>query len=212
MINIPDSYLFTNLNAGGKKMGKKKAIMRKKVLSCFIIFVVLMILVPVSAFAAGNSNISSDGVDTASTDLTIEEVNEIIESATDFILLDIRTEKDHRSGHIYGAMPIPLSELEDGAEGLDEKDRRIIVYDENGVEGKIACDLLIQHGFENVYNMKGGINAWTEAGFATVTYEIYKNTLTCQSKPLGPQLKAMSSHVIGFVDIVFIMDTSGLDE
>jgi hypothetical protein len=106
-------------------------------------------------------------------------------------------------------MPIPLSELEDGAEGLDEKERRIIVYDENGVEGKIACDLLIQHGFENVYNMKGGINAWTEAGFATVTYEFYKNRPTYHSKSVGPQLKAMSSHVTGFVDIVFIMDTSG---
>lgn len=43
-------------------MEKKKAIMRK-VLSCFFILVILMGVVPISAFASANSNISSDGVD-----------------------------------------------------------------------------------------------------------------------------------------------------
>ncbi|RZN40159.1 MAG: redoxin domain-containing protein [Methanophagales archaeon ANME-1-THS] len=88
------------------------------------------------------------------------------------ILLDMRTEQMYQSEHIPGAINIPLSINTSSFErGIDEleKSKTVIVYCQAGGASKLAADLLVQHGFERVYTMAGGINAWKQKYPTTLT-------------------------------------------
>ncbi|MFK8032083.1 MAG: rhodanese-like domain-containing protein [Gammaproteobacteria bacterium] len=77
-------------------------------------------------------------------------------------VIDIRSVDRFHAGHIMGAAHIALDELEAKAEKTLKKykDKFIIVYDENGMQGARASTLL--RGLEyKAVNLKGGIAAWT---------------------------------------------------
>jgi rhodanese-related sulfurtransferase len=85
------------------------------------------------------------------------------ESPEEIILLDVRTKDEHDAEHIQ--MPevelihIPLSELESRL-GEPDKSKKIIVYSKNGADSRTASEMLVQHDFEHVCNMLGGIDEW----------------------------------------------------
>ncbi len=94
------------------------------------------------------------------TDISIEEANNMIESNQEVIILDVSTRDEYDSEHINGARWIEMTNVSVINELDEYRDWKIIVYSRNGVESRKACRVLIEHGFENVYNMVGGINAW----------------------------------------------------
>jgi len=101
-------------------------------------------------------------------DIAVEEAKRLIDSESeDLILLDVRTEEEYDSGHIEGALSIPLSELSNKTEELNTS-KKIVVYSANGSNSTIACDMLIKNGSERVYNVLGGINIWEECGYPVV--------------------------------------------
>jgi rhodanese-related sulfurtransferase len=81
------------------------------------------------------------------------------ESDGGLLILDIRDEASYEQGHITGAINIPLKELGYRLFGLD-KTKDIIVYCRIGVQSKIACQILENAGFKDVYNLTGGLAAW----------------------------------------------------
>jgi len=95
-------------------------------------------------------------------DITVEEAHQMLEEEpAEIILLDVRTEKEYEERHIPDAISIPLSGLESRIGELDKyKSKKIIVYCLSGSRSKTASETLVQHGFENVYNMLGGLNEW----------------------------------------------------
>lgn len=85
----------------------------------------------------------------------------------DYIFLDVRSLDEYESGHIEGAIHIPVSELENR---LDEipKDKHIIVYCDGAgcSRSGTAANILIDNGFSQVYDMIGrGIIEWEEKGY-----------------------------------------------
>jgi PGF-CTERM protein len=98
--------------------------------------------------------------------IVVEEARRMSDSE-ELILLDVRTEEEFDSAHIEGALLIPLSELSNRTEELN-KSTKIVVYSENGSNSTTACEILIEKGFERVYNVLGGINAWNESGYPLV--------------------------------------------
>lgn len=74
-------------------------------------------------------------------------------------LIDVRQPKEYQQHHLPGAHLIPLAEL---ANRLDEikKGQPLIVYCRSGVRSKAACQQLENEGFDQVYNLTGGILAW----------------------------------------------------
>ncbi len=93
-------------------------------------------------------------------ELTVEEANRMLEEKpAQIILLDVRTEKEYHVEHIPGAVLIPLSELGSRTDELD-RSKDIIVYSRSGIRSREGCEMLAQHGFKNIYNMLGGIEAW----------------------------------------------------
>ncbi len=75
------------------------------------------------------------------------------------VLLDIRTDKEYEHGHIPGSVHIPLSDIGDKIKKL-KKDKELVVYCQNGSRSIWAIKRLMGMGYKNLYNLKGGYNAW----------------------------------------------------
>ncbi|MFN8252093.1 MAG: FAD-dependent oxidoreductase [Ferruginibacter sp.] len=79
--------------------------------------------------------------------------------SSDDILLDVRTAPEFEHGHIEGAINIPLDELRKRLPELDNS-KTIYVYCQIGLRGYLAQRILLQQGFENVFNIAGGFYLW----------------------------------------------------
>ena len=89
-----------------------------------------------------------------------EEAKRIMDTETDYVLLDTRTDKEFAEGHIEGAIMIPEYEIADKAETLiPDKDKLILVYCRSGRRSKIASMILVELGYTNVKEF-GGIIDW----------------------------------------------------
>jgi rhodanese-related sulfurtransferase len=79
----------------------------------------------------------------------------------DCVVLDVRSAREYRSGHIPGALHISHGRF--GAR-LDElkphKDRDIVVYCEAGIRSRIAQNTLTKAGFTKAYRLIGDMAAW----------------------------------------------------
>ena len=79
-----------------------------------------------------------------------------------FVILDMRDDAAYKKAHIPGAVNIPLKELGYKLFRLDKR-KDIIVYCDVGVRSKVACRILVNAGFKDVYNLTGGLKAWKYA-------------------------------------------------
>lgn len=87
------------------------------------------------------------------------QINEGIEKArntTGAVLLDVRTKEEYKSGHVPGAVNIPLDNLQSAK--LD-KDKPLFVYCLSGARSSRACSYLKQQGFDAA-NI-GGISSYS---------------------------------------------------
>ena len=78
-------------------------------------------------------------------------------------ILDVRTPDEFNEGYIPGAKNIDIYK---GQVFLDEvnqldKSKEYYVYCRSGARSAQACALMQQQGFENTYNLQGGITDWT---------------------------------------------------
>ena len=69
------------------------------------------------------------------------------------LLLDVRSPGEFNSGHLDGALNIPVGELKDRLKELDYKDRSVVVYCASGVRSRRASTLLREHGFQDVHDL-----------------------------------------------------------
>ncbi|KIH70953.1 rhodanese-like domain-containing protein [Salinicoccus roseus] len=72
------------------------------------------------------------------------------------VLLDVRTPREFRSGHIRGAKNVPLSEVGN----YDPKDKKVYVICQSGMRSKRAAKML-KNNDADVVNVRGGMSAWT---------------------------------------------------
>jgi phage shock protein E len=75
------------------------------------------------------------------------------------VVLDVRTNKEYEQGHIPGSVHVQLSEIGDKVKKL-KKDKELLVYCQNGSRSIWAIKRLMGMGYKNLYNLKGGYNAW----------------------------------------------------
>lgn len=83
-------------------------------------------------------------------------------NSEDAVMLDIRTEKEFRGGHIVNAVHMENMQAADNQ--LEKlRGKPLIVYCNSGQRSLGICGKLHKQGFESVYNLKGGILAWQKA-------------------------------------------------
>jgi len=77
-----------------------------------------------------------------------------------FTLLDVRQPEEYESEHLPGAKLIPLPELSGRLAELDAE-KPTIVYCAIGGRSRVAAQVLSAKGFREVFNLTGGIKAWS---------------------------------------------------
>jgi rhodanese-related sulfurtransferase len=88
----------------------------------------------------------------------------------DAVVIDIRDTAEFAAGHIVGARHITLAQLGARMGELDKvKARPIIVCCANGMRSGTAIKQLKSAGFERVFNLTGGIAAWSAASMPLTT-------------------------------------------
>ena len=79
-------------------------------------------------------------------------------------VIDVRPAADFAKGHIINAVSMPMNGFKNQLAALSKyKGKPIIVNCRSGSQSAAACHQLRKGGFEEVYNLKGGILAWQAA-------------------------------------------------
>jgi molybdopterin/thiamine biosynthesis adenylyltransferase/rhodanese-related sulfurtransferase len=106
----------------------------------------------------GFCGISADAAPTVPT-MTVHELKQLRENGDNHFLLDVREPHEQSISRIEGAVLIPLGQLESRTAELP-RDRRILVHCKSGGRSARAVSKLREQGFEDVWNISGGIIAW----------------------------------------------------
>ena len=85
----------------------------------------------------------------------------VLSKQDDVLVLDVRTPQEHSGGVIPGALLIPLGELEERHAEIPKDDRKKLVVCEAGGRSAAACEFLSGEGFDELYNLAGGMSAYT---------------------------------------------------
>ena len=96
-----------------------------------------------------------------------DEIRARMESGTSMTLVEALPETYYRSGHLPGAINIPLAEIEATAtELLPDRDALVVVYCASLAcrNSALAAQKLGQLGYRNVREFAAGKQGWSEAG------------------------------------------------
>lgn len=105
-----------------------------------------------------------DSVEPFHTNITCDDMLQMLSSSTDFIIIDVREHDDYcgTAGHIEHALNFPYtsSVLANSYNTLSKKDP-IIVVCQSGSRSRLAAEFLRINGFTDIYNLIGGMENWT---------------------------------------------------
>jgi rhodanese-related sulfurtransferase len=118
--------------------------------------VFLFIVLLVSACAQVNSQ---------SQVLSADDFQKKLTSVADKQVIDVRTQEEYSSGHITGAILIDYykKDFKSNLSKLD-KNKPVFVYCASGGRSGSASEVLADMGFKQIYDLKGGMNAWARSG------------------------------------------------
>lgn len=101
------------------------------------------------------------------TDITPEEAFGMIKmNNSNLVIIDIRTPAEYSEGHIEGAENIDYNsfDFEETLEEMD-KNKKYILYCRSGSRSSNSCYIMKNLGFHDIYNIKGGMDAWKKVRF-----------------------------------------------
>jgi len=80
-------------------------------------------------------------------------------------VIDVRTPKEFQKGHLKNAQNIHLYD-QDFAQRIDKLDKKqpVYVYCKAGGRSAEAVEIMQNHGFENIIELQGGTDSWSETG------------------------------------------------
>jgi rhodanese-related sulfurtransferase len=102
------------------------------------------------------------------TQCTAKQLQLRLQNKDDLLLLDVREPNEFNYAHIEGSQLIPLHRLPEQAQELNA-DQDIVVICHHGMRSMQACQFLTQKGFNRLFNLQGGIDAWSVACDPTVS-------------------------------------------
>ncbi len=102
-------------------------------------------------------------------EITVTEVQEILNSPHKFTLIDVRESNEWARGKIPHAVHLSMANLADQISRIiSDKNSKIILYCAAGYRSIIAAANLQELGYLNVASMAGGIGAWVNSGYKII--------------------------------------------
>jgi rhodanese-related sulfurtransferase len=94
--------------------------------------------------------------------LTQEDWVSQFEADDNAVILDVRSEDEFNEGFIANAINIDIHRGQDFVTEIEalDKNKKYYVYCRSGMRSAKACEIMNQLGFENTYNLNGGILEW----------------------------------------------------
>jgi rhodanese-related sulfurtransferase len=117
--------------------------------------------------SCGGSTATAVGV----TEVAPDRAQQVIEAApAGLVVLDVRTPEEFAEGHLTGAVNVDFYAADFG-DRLSELDPTLpyVLYCRSGNRSGTTAEMMTELGFEEVYEVDGGILAWAAAGQPVVT-------------------------------------------
>jgi sulfur-carrier protein adenylyltransferase/sulfurtransferase len=93
-------------------------------------------------------------------EITVQELKAKMDAKEDFQFIDVREPHEVEIAEI-GAELMPMGEILSQVDKIS-RDKMVVIHCRSGARsGTIVQALEAQHGFKNLYNLKGGILAWS---------------------------------------------------
>jgi len=87
----------------------------------------------------------------------------------DAVIIDVRENNEYSDGHIINSIHIPLTSLKTRLNSIEKyKSQKVIVACRSGHRSSQACATLKKEGFEQVFNLSGGVMAWESASLPLI--------------------------------------------
>ncbi len=98
------------------------------------------------------------------TDITATELKDRLAQGTAPVIIDVRETWENEEGRIEGSRNIPLGELPNKLDDLDDlRTTELVVHCKGGSRSASAKAFLQQQGFTQVRNLIGGIQGYQQA-------------------------------------------------
>jgi rhodanese-related sulfurtransferase len=122
------------------------------------LFVVALVAVAIVFFMAFKGIRQSN----AFSNLDVKSFAEKIMKDKEVIILDVRTPAEFAEGAIKGAINIDVnaSNFKEKVSTLD-KEKSYLIYCRSGMRSVKACNLMAENGFNKMFNLLGGYQAWS---------------------------------------------------
>ncbi len=92
--------------------------------------------------------------------ITPTELHERMKRGAPVRLIDVREPAEHDVASVDGAELLPLSRFDEWADALDPAEEMIVMC-HHGIRSGQVCAFLARQGFQKLYNLSGGIDAWS---------------------------------------------------
>lgn len=140
-----------------------------------LVIAAIAVLSPAAVSCGGSSETSADSTETAvlapATGLTLvgpRVASDVIDGLSP-VIIDVRTPAEFAEGHIEGARLIDISSPTFAAD-IEALDRAGVyfVYCRSGNRSSVATSQMMALGFDSVYELDGGVIAWSNEGLELV--------------------------------------------
>lgn len=98
--------------------------------------------------------------------ISVDELQEKLSSGEDFQFIDVREQGEYDQANI-GAEFLPMSSIQQNIDKIS-KDKEVVIMCRSGNRSGQVVMFLEQQGFNNLYNLEGGILAWKEEIDSTI--------------------------------------------
>jgi rhodanese-related sulfurtransferase len=94
-------------------------------------------------------------------EVTVQELKALMDSKADFQLIDVREPHEYDFCNLGGEL-IPQAEIPHNVDKISREKQVVMQCRSGGRSGNMVAWLEKNHGFTNLYNLKGGILAWAD--------------------------------------------------
>ncbi|MCG8699376.1 MAG: CoA-disulfide reductase [Bacteroidales bacterium] len=118
-------------------------------------------------------------------------------------LIDVRTPAEHELGNIEGSINIEVDKIRERLNEIPH-DKKIIIYCGVGLRGYFATRILIQNGFENVYNLSGGYKTYEHTTCKQSNEDIFESNYIANDDHIyrrKPEENLVSKGIVSTIEV-----------